>query len=638
MTATAASRVRFGLFELDRTSGELFREGVKVKLQEQPLQVLLALVERPGEVVTRDALRERLWRDDTFVDFDHGLNTAIKKVRAALRDSADNPTYIETLARRGYRFIAPVTADAAKTDPVISGATASDGERPLLRRQARIPLVAAAAVVLVLGTAFIWGSARRTPPTNSAPGVGPVRLAVLPLRVLPGPSPSAEDEYLGIGIADAIITRLANLPGIALHPTASVLHYAHGADEAAAAAHALQVDHLLVGTVQRTPDQYRVSIQLVRAADGATTWARSYDVRRADLLGLQDAVGEQVADALPLQLSADGRAPSRHTSNPAAFDAYLRGRARMANYTEAKMRLAITDFEEAVRLDADYALARAALATAFAWFSVRYAYENDARAWGGRAEEQARAALARDPNLGEAHLALANAAGTTFGGFDWRTVMTEADKALALDPTLELAHLARMRAFYHSGLFEQARQAAARARLLNPAPNVEIDRVAVAMRLFAGDYAGTRDSARDLLERTDAPAVRNYLGLALYYLGDAVAARQMLASARRGGQADLRSQASLASVIAASGDAAEARQVLQRVIDSGYMDHHVAYSIAATYAQLDEIDRGLEWLERAATTGFNCQPWFLRDPLLAPLRTAPAFANLLARTRPSQTS
>jgi tetratricopeptide (TPR) repeat protein len=190
-----------------------------------------------------------------------------------------------------------------------------------------------------------------------------------------------------------------------------------------------------------------VSLQLVRTADDAAIWEETYDVPRVDLLRLQDTVAAHVVDGLALRLTSVERAQSRRPSTQShqAYDAYLRGRARMANYTAAKMQQAIADYEDAVRLDPEYALARAALATSLAWFGVRYAYESGAERWARRAELEAQAALARDPALADAHLAIANAAGTIYRGFDWQTAIKESEKALALDPTLELAELARMR-------------------------------------------------------------------------------------------------------------------------------------------------------------------------------------------------
>ena len=250
--------------------------------------------------------------------------------------------------------------------------------------------------------------------------------------------------------------------------------------------------------------------------------------------------------------------------------------------------------------------------------------------WGERAEREARAALAADPSLGEAHLAIASAAGTLYRGFDWITLLEESDRALALDPGLELAHLARMRALYHLGEFERAIEEGRLARAVNPSFNAEIARLDVILKLLGGDYAAARDLATALLERTDAPAVRWYLGLSHFYLGDAAKSRELLAAVKQAGQPDVRSQASLASIEAATGAKNAARERALAIERGSYMDHHVAYSLGATWAQLGEPATSVRWLQQAVDTGFPCYPWLVRDSLLDPLRGDPAFARLLA--------
>lgn len=422
---------------------------------------------------------------------------------------------------------------------------------------------------------------------------------------------------------------------IALRPTSAVLPYARDGVELRAAGEALGVDHLLVGTVQRAGSQVRVSVQLVRARDRVALWARVYDVAAADLLRLQDDVAEQIAAALRVELTAAERERMRRrtTDDPAAFASYLRGRALLAEYTEARMREAIVTFEQAVARDPRYAQARAALAVACAWFSVRFAYEAEAAAWGERAEGEARAALAEDDALADAHLALAWAAGTSYRGFDWATVFRETAIALSLDAAQDLAHVGRMRAYYHLGRFDDARREGRLARALNPNPSVEIERLEVAIDLFGGEFARAAERAAPLLGRTDAPAVRLYLGLARFYLGDVDGAKAVLAAARRGGRPDVRAQAALASIEAASGEAAAARRRLEEILAGPYMDHHVAYSVGVAFAQLGAIDEALAWLMRAVDTGFPCAPWFEHDRLLAPLRGDARFERLVAETR-----
>jgi Tfp pilus assembly protein PilF len=338
---------------------------------------------------------------------------------------------------------------------------------------------------------------------------------------------------------------------------------------------------------------------------------------------------------LRIELSPPERARLhvRYTDNPAAYDLYLRGRSLLVNYTEATMREAIQYFEQALAMDADYALAHAGIATASAWFSVRYAHDVEALEWGKRAEAAAHEALKKDSSLADAHLAIGSAAGTTYGGFDWNTVLERTATALALDPSLDLAHLARMRVYYHLGLFDEARREGRLAQTVNPGASVEFSRLDIALRLFDGRFAAARDDATALLARNDAPAVLHYLGLARYYSGDTIGARDMLGSITRRGRPDTRAQATLASIEAAAGLPDRARGRIRAVANALDMDHHVAYSLGAAFAQLAEFDASMKWLTRAADTGFPCYPWFARDPLLDPMRRQPAFVDLLARLR-----
>ena len=627
-------RLQFGPFEFDIVSGELYRQGERVRLQEQPRQVLSALLERPGEIVTRDELRERLWKTDTFVDFEHGLNTAIKKVRRALGDSAEAPAFIETLARRGYRFIArvesPGAASAAPSAPersaVPTATPPSTGGRPMFW------MVALALLVLTAGG--VWIANRSADAGRPDAGGNTVHLVVMPLRTLSGRG-GQDSSYLGVGVADAITARLSGVRRIGLRPTAAVLQYKDTQPDPIVAAQTLGVQYLLLGTIQQVDDTYRVSVQLV-GADGFEMWHRKYDEPRTGLLDLQDRIAEHVASALSVNLSPPERARLhvRYTQNPAAYDLYLRGRAQMVNFTESNMRGAIGFFEQALVLDENYALARAALATSAAWFSVRYAHDIEALAWGQRSDLEAQRALGQDPSLADAHLAIASAAGTLYGGFNWKIVLERSAEALALDPSLDLAHVARMRVFYHLGAFEQARLEARLARGLNPNRNDEIDRLEIALLLFEGKYSQAVQQAHELLQRqTEVPALRQYLGLARYYSGDAAGARAVLGSLTRAGKPDVRGQAMLASVEAATGLKDQAGARVERIVNAPDLDHHVAYSIGAALAQLGKSDESLVWLQRAVDTGFPCIPWFEQDPLLEPVRRHHDFGRLLDRMR-----
>ena len=624
-TNVRPSRVRFGRFELDQVAGELYRDGRRVRLQEQPRQVLVALLERPGELVTREALRERLWKSDTFVDFEHGLNTAVKKVRQALGDSAETPQYIETLAKRGYRFIGVVQPEQPAAGALLLAEGVPGDVRTRKRVTARVLWWTSAALLLASALTAFW---LLRDPSDA--------LAVMPLRVLT--QSETDSEYLGIGIADTITTRLANTREISLLPTAAVMPYQDVQSNPVQIAKSLGVRHLLLGTIQSTSDSYRVSVQLVQS-DGVVVWGRTFDEPATGFLQLQDRIADEIVSALGVVLSTPQRQRlhAHDTANSVAYDNYLRGRVLMLNYSEPKMLEAIKYFENAVRIDPTYALARAGIAISCAWFSVRYAHEPDAFSWAKRADTEARLALAQNDSLADAQLAIASAAGTGYGGFNWSLVLDRSAAALALNPSLDLAHEARMRAYYHLGLFDHAVEEARLAKQLNPTPTVEWSRLDIATHLFSGRYQMAIDKAKALLTRNTSPAVPHYLGLALYYVGDGNGSRETLASIKRGETPDARAQASLASVEAALGMRDQARARIAAIERGPDMDHHIAYSVGATMAQLGDASTSLTWLERAADTGFPCYPWFEKDPMLDPIRSDPGFVRLLERLRIAHT-
>ena len=437
-----------------------------------------------------------------------------------------------------------------------------------------------------------------------------------------------------MGIADAVITHLANVRTLSVRPTAAVIKYESGAVDPRRAGQELDAEQVLSGTLQKSDETYRISMQLIRTADGVPVWGRSYTVARTDLLTIEEQVSQQVADALRVQLRAAADGHQRTApKNPAAYESYLQGRALFVNYSEAKMRAAIESFERAVQLEPDYALARAGLAISLAWFSVRYAYQKDALYWGRRAEEEAYRALALDHDLAEAHFAIASAAGTVYGHFNWPRLLAEVDEALRLDPSLDLAYASRARAFYHLGLFEAAQEAASKAIALNPDGNVETHRLLIALSLFTSRFADAAARAEALAQQSDAPVIRMYLGEALFYLGKQKEAAQLLAGIKRGDEPDVRSQAVLAAVLAATGQKAAAEALVETLQRSPSMDHHIAFSLGEAFAQLGKPDKAVTWLRSSVDDGFPCYPWFEADPLLEPIRRDPGYQKLMTELR-----
>jgi DNA-binding winged helix-turn-helix (wHTH) protein/TolB-like protein len=636
---------RFGRFDLDAAGQVLLRDGKPMPLTPKTLQTLVVLVERRGRIVTKDELMREVW-PDTFVE-EANVTQHVSMLRKMFSDAdSDGRQLIETFPKRGYRFVGPVeiVADGpagATAEAIRARADTSTSPAPTVPasdvrvaspdpkrwpRTAILAAMAAACLLLAIGVAYVVGRSR--------PGVASAELAVLPLRVLA--SPAAEGSHLGVGIADAIVTRLANVESIRVRPTSAILAFDVPGVDPSEAGRRLRVDHVLTGTVQQVADAYRFNLQLVRTADGVPVWGRSLDLNRRNLFSLEDQVAADIVGALALRISRAERAriDRRYTSSPEAYEQYLEGRALLANYSDSNARQAMEHFDRALRIDPHYVLAEAGLATASGIFSVRFAYEREALDWGRRAEQHARAALAQDPGLGEAHLALASAAGTMYRSFDWPMVIDEATEALRLNPNLDLAHSALARALYHLGLFDRSRDESRRAEEISGGTNVEVRRVGLYNHLLAGHFDEARRLAESLLQRTDAPVVRQYLGLSAYYTGDPERAKQVLGAVLRSdGRPDSRSQASLAGILAATGARADAERTIALVLDAGYMDHHVAYSLGAAQAQLGRPADAIKWLRKATETGFPCYPWFAADSLLDPLRANPAFREFLDELR-----
>ena len=411
--------------------------------------------------------------------------------------------------------------------------------------------------------------------------------------------------------------------------------YTGASIDARRAGQELGVAHVLAGTLRAQPEGYQVNLQLVRVADGVMIWGQPYEVGAKHGAGLtEEAVAARVVDALKLQLTLAERerVQRRYTENGAAYALFLQGRTRFLTYTEARMREAVERFEAALRLDPGYALARASLAMALASYSVRYAGE-DARAWAVRAEKEALRALESDPDLADAHLALAHAAGTIHYGFDWTRVLAETELALAHDPTLQVAHTVRARAFYHLGLFDLAEQQSRLAIAVPTDDSIENARIRLVGAVYSGRFAEAQQQARELMKLTDASQIPMFLGLSTYYLGDGEQARAILAGVRRGGRYDFRTQAALAAVEAALGNRPEAERLIRAVLAQPYRDHHIANHLAQAYAQLGDTSEALRWLREAADTGFPCYPYFVHDPLLNPLRKEQPFMAWLERQR-----
>jgi len=491
---------------------------------------------------------------------------------------------------------------------------------------------AAIGVLLLIVAATRFLGRHSSPSANTHPG--PIPLAVLPFRTL---GSAADSGVLAIGIPDAIITKLAGVGQMRLRPTSAILSYQGRDADPREVGRALAVDYLLTGTVQSAADRLRVSVQLLRADDGSPVWGQHYDLARQDLLTLQDSIAERVSGSLAVRMSAAERERvyRRYTDNAAAYEWYLRGRSELARIAEPGTKAAVAAFEQALSLDSNYALARAGLAMASSDMHLRFAKGLEVAEWGRRAKREANRALALDPGLAEAHLAMAAVARKS--EFDWVGTLNESRRALELNPNLDLAHYFQAAAFYHIGLFEQARHEVQRALAVDPLNTVEQLRTRGVVAFLQGD----NPTAIDLLEQVRRTGSKvyadSYLSLAYYYNGDTARAFEMADSLSRSPSAPAaaRARASLASFWAHRGDRVKAESLISLVTANDYMDHHVAYGVAAAYAQLHQPVQARHWLDRAVSTGFPCYPWFARDRLLDPIRQDSGFQRSLAEVKQS---
>src|SRR5215831_27901 len=414
--AAKGAAVQFGIFEVDLRAAELRKRGVKVKLQEQPFVVLTILLEHPGQVVTRDEFRQRLWPANTFVDFDHGLNNAVKRLREALGDVADTPRFIETVPKRGYRFIGSVSSANDLRPPSQDGAAGVSGMPSgqvsshilsLFRNYWVHVLLGAASPLLILGL-LIGLNADGIGTRVRAAWNKPLQihsLAVLPLKNLSG-DPS--QEYFSYGMTEQLITDLAQVSGLKVISHTSVIQYGKSDKPLPQIARELGVDGIVEGTVQRSENRVRITAQLIYAPEEQHLWAASYDREFKDSLGLQSSVAAAIIEPIRAKAAVPTAPPrARSTPSPEALEAYLKG-----NYALYRMgagdgiegyESAIVYFKQAISEDPDFAAAYAGLAEAYI---ANYAWRPNEIV--PLTEATLEKALELDPESLDAHLLSAN--------------------------------------------------------------------------------------------------------------------------------------------------------------------------------------------------------------------------------------
>jgi TolB-like protein/DNA-binding winged helix-turn-helix (wHTH) protein/Flp pilus assembly protein TadD len=612
--------LRFGLFELDPDAGELRKNGLKLRLPDQPLQVLMALLERPGALVTRDDLRTRLWPQGTYVEFDSGLNAAIARLRQALGDSAENPRFIQTVPRQGYRFIAPVTGRNSGPEPLPAGDPADAADKSLPPRPwfRRAPVAAGFVLAAVSVAAGLWAVRRMDTP--AAPASAVRALAVLPLEDI---SADAREEYFAEGLTEALVTELGKVRSLRVVSRQSAMRFKGTLKPVAEIADALRVDGLVQGSVLRSGQRVRVTVQLVRARPEQQLWAEAYERDLTDILSLQRDVARAIALQVRVTLSASegARLGSARPVVPAAYEAYLKGVYYGRRGTGADWQKATEYFERSVALDPAYVEAHARLAAMYLGLgntNVRPPHEVLPLA-----KATASRAAALDADVAEVQHALGWV--KMCYDRDWLGAGEAFRRALEINPSNAEAHYSYGYWLAAMGRTDEAMQAALQARDLDP--------FSLQQNVFAGWmlYVARRyDDAIEAFERVlelepgHGPA-HNYLGWV--YLQKGMPDRAISEIEQGAGE---RPSASVAYAYARTGRTAEARAILAELVALSKRRHVPPANVARVYAALDDRDQAFAWLERGRES-YDSWMFRLADPVWDPLRDDPRFASLLRR-------
>jgi DNA-binding winged helix-turn-helix (wHTH) protein/TolB-like protein/Flp pilus assembly protein TadD len=600
------SRVfEFGPFLLDPARRVLLRDGEPVALQPKALDMLLRLVERRDVVLTKDELLRDLW-PDTFVD-EANLSQNIYVVRKALGQEGSD-AYIQTVPKRGYRFVAAVherTETAVPARPVDEDTNRVDLSSPRVMSASRPTAVSVIAVGLLLIVLAAFGyfrlaRDRGTPPT------GLRSLAVLPFKSL---SAQAGDEYLGVGLSDVLITRLSSLNQLVVRPTSAVLKYQGAGTDTVAAGRELRTNAVLEGSLQRDADGLRLTVRLINVSDGATIWSEIFDERAGDVFKVQDAIAGNVVRALAVTLVRDDRErlSRRYTSNTDAYQLYLKGRYFWAKRTEANTRKSIDYFERAIALDPAYALAYTGLADAYWTLQFLASSTTDAEDLHARAQAAVVKALALDDTLAEAHTSLG--AIREIYDLDLGGAEREYRRALALNPNYALGHQRYGYLLNKIGRIDEAAMEFRRALALDPlSPIINSDAARPFIR--SGDYqrAITQLSAAVEIDPS-FPRAHNLLALCYMRLGryeEAAGEAQRAAelAGPRPQQPDAASRLSyqLAVIYAKEGRAADARRVVEQLEASATAPNDQLYAHALAYLALGDRDRAFVVIEKLYET------------------------------------
>jgi len=610
---------------------------MRIRCQEQPIQVLVALLERPGEMLTREELRQRVWPEDTFVDFDHALNTAVKKIRAALNDEADSPRYLETVPRRGYRFIAPVQTEvpparipeelpAGKLDVLFTAGEnpfyyRPETHRPLFNR--RVVLLAAA-LIGVVGGGYYWSNHRARASDNNTRDR--TMVAVLPFENLTN-DPS--QEYFSDGMTEETISQLGRLnsQNVGVIARTSAMKYKHSGKSAREIGHELNSDYLLEGSIRREGSRVRVVAQLIRVTDQSPRWSHQFEYEFGEPLYIETDAATEIANMVHAALEPAAR---RHVQKADSTDVYLRGLAESNIHTQEALDRIFQAFEEGMKKDPNCAPPYAALARTYErGANLGLLKPTDAYA---KARVAAEKAIEIDPSNPEAHIYLADALLTV--NYDWARAQTEIQKALALNVNDPHAHEWNGIFLSLQGRFDQSIQELRTAVELDPL-NAEY-LVTLGGILLAAGHPVEAQSQLNAAIALDPASDRAHISLSEIYADDkryAEAINEFTTALFLRGQRDQALKIKTAYEKSGFDVASEMalREQLSFLLDQRAKRFVSAFDIAVLYARLGEKKQSLAWLQTAYKQR-DVELLCLRqsqDKKFAAVKDAPEFHDIL---------
>ena len=626
--------VRFGDYQADLQTGELRKNGAKIRLSGQPFQILALLLEQPGELITREELRARLWPDEVFVDFDHSVNAAVNKLREALCDSTSDARFIETLPKRGYRFIAPVIGCEEKNGADVLTAEkerradtqpAERAHRPRTRRAARWLIPGLAAGFALIAVTYVMF--RRHHATGASPPSGKAILAVLPFDNL---SHDPDQEFFSDGLTEEMITQLSKLNPERLSVIArgSVQKYKGRGIAVSEVGKELHADYLVQGSTRRAADHVRISVQLIQIRDQTDLWAESYDGELKDILALQASVARTIANQIHITLAAGQQAQlaTLRELEPAAYEAYLKGRYYWNKRTADGLQKATIYFQQAINKDPGYGAAYSGLAdcsSGLAWHGFKSPAETLPKA-----NAAALKAIEIDPDSAEAHASLGLA---LHHRLDWPGAEAGFKRALQLDRHYANAHHWYGDYLSIKGRHDEALVEAKQALELDPL-NLMIGTWVGLRYYLARKYDRAIEQGRNTVELDpNFAAAHLLLGESYVQMGlEKQALAELETAASLSGSSPLY-LAQVGVAHASAGRKTEALRIidqLRRVSRERYVS---PYGLAQIYAALNDREQTFTWLQTAYDDHAVWISYLAVDPVFDRFRSDPRFRNLLRR-------